>query len=123
MLTLQIRTLSHNANKIALVELQGSIDSLDSLKLERSLLSILQEPVHDIILDLGQIGFISSAGWGVFISKISLLRDQGGSMRFASMGDEVERSFNLIGLGAIQNVGVHLSVHDAVVACETQSLS
>ena len=58
---------------VGFLSLQGYLDSMDSMKLERAIDEIYTQDVFDIILDVSQVSHISSAGWSVIVSKLSLL--------------------------------------------------
>ncbi|MGD1049387.1 MAG: STAS domain-containing protein, partial [Candidatus Krumholzibacteriaceae bacterium] len=47
-------------------------------------------------MDLGGVNYISSAGWGIFISEIKSIRENGGDLKLASMIGDVYEVFELL---------------------------
>ncbi len=101
------------------LSLKGYIDSIDSWKLERSIDEIYTQDVFDIILDVAQLSHVSSAGWSVIVSKLSLLGQKRGYFRFANMRPEVRKVFDIVGLQLIDGIELHDSVESALRACRS----
>ena len=57
-------------SSISIIRVGGYIDTTTSSELERALDSLLKSGVYYVIIDLGNVDYISSAGWGIFISEI-----------------------------------------------------
>ena len=104
---------------IGFLTLHGYIDSLDSWKLERAIDEIYTQEVFDIVLDVGRVSHIGSAGWGVIVSKLSLLGQKRGFFRFASMRPEVRQIFDIVGFKFIEGIEIHPDVESALNACRT----
>ena len=65
---------------ISIIKVGGYIDTTTSAELEHSLDSLLKSGSHNIIIELGNVDYISSAGWGIFISEIKGIREKGGDL-------------------------------------------
>jgi anti-anti-sigma factor len=81
---------------IALIQIGGYLDTVTSPQLERALEHITTEGYCHIICDLGNVNYISSAGWGIFVSKIKMIRDMGGDLVLAQMIPDVFDVFKLL---------------------------
>ena len=103
---------------IAVLSLDGYVDSATSLNMDEAIDSILQQKVYHVVVDLTKVSYISSAGWGVFISKIKDIRENQGGLKIAGMRPDVRDVFDLLGFGHI--IEAHDSVADAVSAFEAQ---
>ena len=103
---------------IAVLSLDGYVDSATSLNMDEAIDSILQQKVYHVVVDLTKVSYISSAGWGVFISKIKDIRENQGGLKIAGMRPDVRDVFDLLGFGHI--IEAHDSVADAVAAFEAQ---
>jgi anti-sigma B factor antagonist len=64
--------------------------------LEKGIKQLLREQRFDIIIDLADVDYISSAGWGIFISEIKKIRENGGDLKLASMVGDVYEVFELL---------------------------
>lgn len=83
-------------NDISIIRVGGYIDTTTSSELERALDSLLKAGVYSIIIDLGNVDYISSAGWGIFISEIKGIRERGGDLKLARMIPDVYEVFELL---------------------------
>jgi anti-sigma B factor antagonist len=81
---------------ISIIRVGGYIDTTTSSELERALDSLLKAGVYQIIIDLGNVDYISSAGWGIFISEIKGIRERGGDLKLARMIPDVYEVFELL---------------------------
>ena len=103
---------------IAVLSLDGYVDSATSLDMDEAIDSILRQGVYQVVVDLTKVGYISSAGWGVFISKIKDIRENRGGLKIAGMRPDVRDVFDLLGFGHI--IEAHASVEEAVRSFEAQ---
>jgi anti-sigma B factor antagonist len=83
-------------NNIAIIKVGGYIDTTTSAELEHSLEALLKSGPYNIIIDLGNVDYISSAGWGIFISEIKSIREKGGDLKLARMIPDVYEVFELL---------------------------
>lgn len=83
-------------NNISVIKVGGYIDTTTSAELEHSLDSLLDLHSYNIIIDLANVDYISSAGWGIFISEIKGIRERGGDLKLVSMIPDVYEVFELL---------------------------
>ena len=102
---------------VGFLELQGYLDSMDSMKLERGIDEIYSQDVFDIILDVSKVSHISSAGWSVVVSRLSLLGEKRGYFRFVGMRAEVEQVFHIVGFDFIDGIELYPDADSALRAC------
>ena len=120
-----MRSLEYNVEKvganrnIAVLSLDGYVDSATSLNMDEAIDSILRQGVYCVVVDLTKVGYISSAGWGVFISKIKDIRENGGGLKIAGMRPDVRDVFDLLGFGHI--IEAHENVDEAIGSFEGQT--
>ena len=81
---------------ISILSVQGYVDTTTSAELEESLKRLLKKGRYSIVIDLAGVNYISSAGWGIFISEIKSIRENGGDLKLASMVGDVYEVFELL---------------------------
>jgi anti-sigma B factor antagonist len=86
---------------VSVLTLKGTIETTNASGLEETLARIVDERCYRIIVDLGGVTYISSAGWGIFISEIKRIRRNGGDIKLAAMSPEVREVFDLLEFGNI----------------------
>jgi anti-sigma B factor antagonist len=106
---IQVSTeITGSANQISIIRVGGYIDTTTSSELERALDTLLKQKRFNIIVDLGNVDYISSAGWGIFISEIKSIRENNGDLKLVRMIPDVYEIFELLEFHHI------LDVYDAL---------
>jgi len=83
-------------NDISIIKVGGYIDTTTSAELEHSLDTLISANNYNIIIDLGNVDYISSAGWGIFISELKGIRDKSGDLKLVNMMPDVYEVFELL---------------------------
>jgi anti-sigma B factor antagonist len=91
------------------VKLGGSLDTATAPDLERQLAPILAGTVKELVFDLAQLKFISSAGLRVFSNARKLLKSRGGQASFIHMQPQIQEVFEIMkslpGVAIFKDVG------------------
>jgi len=94
-ISVRSQPIDQNATAYVL-EVCGYIDTNTSSALERELEIHVEQGHRQLFLDLSTVDYISSAGWGVFISVIRQIRELGGELRLVGMQPDVREVFELL---------------------------
>jgi anti-anti-sigma factor len=86
---------------VTLLAVKGFIDTTTAPEFEKRFLSVLNEKKFKLIVDLKDVNYISSAGWGIFISEIKRIRGQKGDLVLVGMNPEVSEVFELLEFNTI----------------------
>ncbi|HVP06636.1 MAG TPA: STAS domain-containing protein [Candidatus Acidoferrum sp.] len=78
------------------IRVDGVIDTLTAGELEEVIDSLLKRGRFRIIIDLAGVDYISSAGWGIFISHIKEVRLNEGDIKLAGMISNVQEIYQLL---------------------------
>ena len=78
------------------VKLTGSLDTATAPELERQLAPVLAGLVKDLVFDLAQLKFISSAGLRLFSTARKQLKERGGQASFVNMQPQIQEVFEII---------------------------
>ena len=78
------------------VKLTGSLDTATAPDLERQLAPVLGGPVKQLVFDLAQLKFISSAGLRVFQMARKQLKERGGRASFVHLQPQIQEVFEII---------------------------
>lgn len=85
----------HDNGSVA-VKLTGSLDTATAPELEHQLAPVLAGQVKDLVFDLAQLKFISSAGLRVFSTTRKILKERGGQASFIHMQPQIQEVFEII---------------------------
>lgn len=90
------------------VKLGGSLDTATAPELERQLAPVLSRPLKDLVFDLAELKFISSAGLRIFASARKTLKSHGGQASFVHMQPQIQEVFEIMrslpGVAVFENV-------------------
>jgi anti-anti-sigma factor len=81
---------------IALFRVRGYLDTQTCAEMLREMTAVLKKNIFHIIVDMGQVNYVSSAGWGVFIGEIKGIRENGGDLKLVQMMPEVYDVFEML---------------------------
>ena len=84
-----------NAGAIT-VKLSGSLDAATAPDLERQLAPMLRGQVKDLVFDLAQLKFVSSAGLRIFFSARKTLKERGGQASFVHLQPQIQEVFEIM---------------------------
>jgi len=83
------------------LRIDGSLDWSNFAKVETAIESIFAKNVYKIVVNLKHCKYISSAGFGCFISSLDTAMKNNGDLVFASTPPEIQDVFNILGLSKI----------------------
>jgi anti-anti-sigma factor len=82
---------------VTTVEVNGHLDSVTSATLENRLKQLIEEGHVKFLVDLRDVTYISSGGWGIFTGEVRHLRQSGGDVVLVGMSPEVYDVYELLG--------------------------
>lgn len=88
-------------NEIAIITARGFIDTTTAPELEKKLEEQLALNKYKIIVNLENIDYVSSAGWGVFVSEIREIRENNGDLVLVNMSPDVYDVYELMEFSSI----------------------
>ncbi|MEO0018285.1 MAG: hypothetical protein RLZZ522_1568 [Verrucomicrobiota bacterium] len=80
----------------ATIKLTGSLDTATAPELERQLGPLLASPLKDLVFDLVDLKFISSAGLRVFSLARKQLKERRGQASFIHLQPQIQEVFEII---------------------------
>jgi anti-sigma B factor antagonist len=83
-------------DNVVLLKLRGIIDSGTAQYLEDKFNDLVASNSVRIVADLGEVNYISSAGWGIFVGEIKGIRQRNGDIKLAAMHPDVREVFDLL---------------------------
>jgi anti-anti-sigma factor len=78
------------------VKLNGSLDTSTAPDLDKYLAPVLSAGAKEIVFDLADLKFISSAGLRVFSTTRKTLKERGGQASFVHMQPQIQEVFEII---------------------------
>jgi anti-sigma B factor antagonist len=81
-------------DNIAILTISGDLVSeTDTGKLKDKIHSLVADNMKRAVIDMSGIDYVNSSGLGTLISTLTTMRNAGGDMRLARLGERVENLF------------------------------
>lgn len=96
---MQIETQEHK--RVVVVTVEGRIDSATAGEFEDALNEFTQQGKNNIVLDLSDVDFISSAGLRVLVTARKAVKGAGGEIVFANSSEQVLETLEIAGLDVL----------------------
>lgn len=96
-----------------IVRVAGSVDALTAPELARTLAEQVGSDPVNLIVDLGEVEFMSSAGLRTLLGAVKDSRGRGGDLRIVSTNPGVDKVLKMSGFSTIAKV---FPSHDEAVA-------
>ena len=106
-ITVETKDYSGNKN-ITILSVKGFLDTTTAPELEKHLKHALLDKKFNLIVELKDVDYISSAGWGIFISELKRIRVAKGDLVLSGMRPEVEEIFKLLEFDSIMSAFANL---------------
>jgi anti-anti-sigma factor len=95
----QIESQEHK--RVVVVTVEGRIDSATAGEFEDALNEFTQQGKNNIVLDLSDVDFISSAGLRVLVTARKAVKGAGGEIVFANSSEQVLETLEIAGLDVL----------------------
>ena len=104
--------LRRKEGNAAVVSVKGRLDAVSSPEVEKELDRLIAEGERRLVLDFGELDYISSAGLRVILAATKKLKGKEGTLFLTSLRNVVKEVFEISGFGAI--IPIFASVDEAV---------
>ncbi|MCD4685429.1 MAG: STAS domain-containing protein [Anaerolineae bacterium] len=109
-MTIDIKVFDYG--NVRVFEITGRVDSLTAVPLGEQLQRALKRDITQIVLDLGGVAYLTSAGIREIISAQQAAQSAGGDLRLAGPSDPVMDVLHMTGLD--DELGIFASRNEAV---------
>lgn len=99
----------------SLIKVLGEVDALSAITLDNHFKEVLKTSKGHVLVDCGDLKYISSAGLGVFMSHLKEIENNGHQFVIFGLNQEVYSTFEILGLHHIIKIEKNLT--DALKHC------
>lgn len=97
---------------VLVVSLKGRLDAVTSPVLEKDLMESMAGGEKILVVDLGELDYISSAGLRILLASTKRLKEMQGKLLLSSLKSVVKEVFEISGFSSI--IPIHDSVDSAL---------
>lgn len=87
--------------RVAVITVTGRVDSATASEFENEVNEVIEGGQHNLVLDLSQVDFLSSAGLRVLVTTRKTLQAAGGDIVLAQPSDRVVETLDTAGLDVL----------------------
>lgn len=84
------------SGELSVIRVDGVVDTITASELEAVIENLVGQQKYKILVDLGGVEYISSAGWGIFVSRIQEIRENDGDIKLVNMISNVYEIYELL---------------------------
>ena len=99
---------------ITIVDVVGVVDTGTTLVLDEHLSALLKDNKYKIILNLEKVTYVSSAGWGLFISLLQKTREHKGDIKLVALNQDVSNVFKMLAFANL--ISAYPTEEEAILA-------
>lgn len=89
---------------VSVINLKGYLDAHTAPDFEKALQDLVDQERVQIVVNLSELNYISSAGLGVFMGFIEEIRKKKGDIKIAEPSEKVYRVFDLLGFPVLYEI-------------------
>ena len=89
---------------VTVVRLQGNLDTSTAPHAQTSLNELVDGGASKILVNLGEVDFVSSAGLRILLATAKKLRGSNGELRVSNLNETVNEVFEISGFSTILSV-------------------
>jgi anti-sigma B factor antagonist len=104
----------NNQLGISVIKISGEVDIFTAPDFKSAINDAISSGAKDLVIDMTDVGYMDSSGFGALLSATKRLRPNGGRINLARCGEAIERMLKITRLDSI--FGVFPQVGDAVEA-------
>jgi anti-sigma B factor antagonist len=108
---MQVTAKDGKKDDVSVIRFHGNLEFVAADALDKVVEQLLKSGQIKIVVDLSDTSYISSRGWGVFLSNIKEMREKGGDLKLAGMLPDTYQVFRVLEFGMFLNA--YVSVEEA----------
>ena len=82
---------------VLVIALKGRLDANTAGDLEKALIPTIDKGIHNIVLDLEELDYISSAGLRIFLMALKKMQNVKGKLVLCSLKEMIQEVFKIAG--------------------------
>jgi len=93
-----------NGGLVKVINVSGFLDAHSFPEVEKALNTVVDKGSYHLVLNLGGLDYISSAGLGVLIGVAKKVREKKGDLKLSQLPEKIYRIVNLLGFSRILDI-------------------
>jgi anti-sigma B factor antagonist len=100
-----------------ILEVEGEIDVYTAPQFKEAVNKIIAGGQKDLIVDMSQVSYMDSSGFGTLLSATKRLRPEGGTVNLVSVNSAIDRMLRITRLNTV--FGIYSTTSDAIESIQS----
>lgn len=109
---IRLETSTRQADGFEILDVSGEIDVYTAPQFKEAVNSIIASGQKDLIINMAQVSYMDSSGFGTLLSATKRLRPEGGTVNLVAVNSAIERMLKITRLNTV--FGTFSTVEEAV---------
>ena len=109
---IRMETNTHRADGYEILNVIGEIDVYTAPQFKEAVNTIISTGQKDLIINMAQVTYMDSSGFGTLLSTTKRLRPEGGTVNLVACNSAIERMLKLTRLNTV--FGTFSSIEEAI---------
>ncbi|HOK55143.1 MAG TPA: STAS domain-containing protein [Armatimonadota bacterium] len=116
---IRLETSTHEVDGIKVLDVAGEIDVYTAPKFKEAVNQIINEGQKDLVVNMEQVTYMDSSGFGTLLSATKRLRPEGGTVNLVACNSAIDRMLRITRLNTV--FGTYQTVDEALAALKAQN--
>jgi len=94
----------HSSSGYYILNLKGDLDASNCISVDNAIQTAIDDKEKNILVNMKDLNYISSAGLGVFISYLSEFENKGIYFAVTELNEKVLNTFKILGLDKVVTI-------------------
>lgn len=110
--SIRLETSFSEANGYKILEVVGEIDVYTAPQFKEAVNEIISSGQKDLIVNMAQVTYMDSSGFGTLLSATKRLRPEGGTVNLVSVNSAIDRMLRITRLNTV--FGIYGAIDEAI---------
>jgi len=116
--SVRLETATYEVAGTPVIDVSGEIDVYSAPELKSAINKAIDSGAANLIVDLADVGYMDSSGFGILLGATKRLRPKGGRINLVGCGEGIERMLRITGMDTV--FGLFPNVEGAVDSLEQE---
>lgn len=115
---IRLETNTHEIDGFMVLDVAGEIDVYTAPQFKEAVNQIINTGQKDLVIDLAQVTYMDSSGFGTLLSATKRLRPEGGTVNLVGSNSAIDRMLRITRLNTV--FGTFPTIEDALGAVKSR---
>lgn len=118
---IRLETSERDVDGFKVLNVAGEIDVYTAPQFKEAINQIINAGQKDLVVNMGQVTYMDSSGFGTLLSATKRLRPEGGSVNLVACNSAIDRMLRITRLNTV--FGTYQTVEEAINTLKSESES